>query len=170
MAHVSVSRARPRCFETDTDRHITPTPSVALQTDRHGCDGRVARTQACSLLEFSLRVHTPRYISLYICFPKLFSALWFKKKQKQKREKNEDGGQSGATVIYSRTTVPPAASRAAFSFSASSLETFARISCGSDSTSFLAFRDKKLKGEKKKIFMKTNKAKKYFNLFLKSLK
>lgn len=39
---------------------------------------------------------------------------------------------------YSNSTVPPAASRAAFNFSASSLDTLARISCGRDSTSFLA--------------------------------
>lgn len=47
-------------------------------------------------------------------------------------------GQVG-TGIYSKTTVPPAASRAAFSFSASSLDTLARISWGRDSTSFLAW-------------------------------
>lgn len=41
--------------------------------------------------------------------------------------------------LYSSTTVPPAASRAALSFSASSLDTFARISWGRDSTSFLAW-------------------------------
>lgn len=37
-------------------------------------------------------------------------------------------GVDGWTQIYSNTTVPPAASRAAFSFSASSLDTLARIS------------------------------------------
>lgn len=47
-------------------------------------------------------------------------------------------GQVG-TQIYSNTTVPPAASRAAFSFSASSLFTLARISWGRASTSFLAW-------------------------------
>lgn len=44
---------------------------------------------------------------------------------------------------YSKSTVPPAASRAAFSFSASSLETLARISWGRDSTSFLAWRSQR---------------------------
>lgn len=48
--------------------------------------------------------------------------------------------------IYSNTTVPPAASRAALSFSASSLDTLARISWGRDSTSFLAW----LKGQREK--------------------
>lgn len=48
-------------------------------------------------------------------------------------------GVDGWTQIYSNTTVPPAASRAAFSFSASSLDTLARISWGRDSTSFLAW-------------------------------
>lgn len=52
--------------------------------------------------------------------------------------------------IYSKTTVPPAASKAAFSFSASSLDTLARISWGRDSTSFLAwFRKDETKKKKK---------------------
>lgn len=54
-----------------------------------------------------------------------------------KQQKNKKSGQV-STGFYSSTTVPPAASRDAFSFSASSLETLARISWGRDSTSFLA--------------------------------
>lgn len=55
-----------------------------------------------------------------------------------KKCRSRMSGQVG-TGIYSKTTVPPAASRAAFSFSASSLDTLARISWGRDSTSFLAW-------------------------------
>lgn len=47
---------------------------------------------------------------------------------------------------YSRTTVPPAASSAALIFSASSLEAFALISCGRDSTSFFACERDKVRG------------------------
>lgn len=59
--------------------------------------------------------------------------------ERKKRKKNQVHEQPrDKTSLYSNTTVPPAASRAAFSFSASSLATFARISWGRVSTNFLA--------------------------------
>lgn len=58
---------------------------------------------------------------------------------KAAKEKNKKTGGRVSRGLYSKTTVPPAASRAAFSFSASSLETLARISWGRDSTNFLAW-------------------------------
>lgn len=61
------------------------------------------------------------------------SSLSCKKKKKINNRMNDEvhkqqKGVDGWTQIYSNTTVPPAASRAAFSFSASSLDTLARIS------------------------------------------
>lgn len=56
---------------------------------------------------------------------------------KDEVHEQQNGVKRVGTQIYSNTTVPPAASRAALSFSASSLDTLARISWGRDSTSFL---------------------------------
>lgn len=47
---------------------------------------------------------------------------------KDEVHEQQTGGERLGAAIYSKTTVPPAASRAAFSFSASSLDTLARIS------------------------------------------
>ena len=74
---------------------------------------------------------------------------------KDEVHEQQNGGEQVGTEIYSNTTVPPAASRAAFSFSASSLDTLARISWGRDSTSFLAwFREDR--GKKKKHILVTS--------------
>lgn len=91
-------------------------------------------------------------ISLFSFFLGILSSLSCKKKKRNSRIKDElheqqTGGEQVGTEIYSKTTAPPAASRAAFNFSASSLDTLARISWGRDSTSFLAWYEKD--GEKK---------------------
>lgn len=59
-----------------TDRHYSDTVCISADGQTGVMAGwwEDARMRACGLLEFSLRVHTPGYITFHLC-PKLFSAL-----------------------------------------------------------------------------------------------